>query len=121
MRVAAAVDQLGTLLPSAALSPVTVLVGRCNSGGVTAEAGVVIGLQALCDAAWMQADVGDRFVHLIAHEYVHVQQPSARVEVEQPTLPHPALSGAAGSQPVAARVRWHRGGADGTSMKSASC
>lgn len=104
MRVAAAVDQLGTLLPSAALSPVTVLVGRGNSGGVTAEAGVVSGLQALCDADWMQADVGDRFVHLIAHEYVHVQQPSARVEVEQPTLLYQALLDASRWRPACAGI-----------------
>jgi len=66
-------------------------VGRGNSGGVTTEAGVVIGLEALCNADWMQADVSDRFVHLIAHEYVHVQQPGARVEVEQPTLLYQTL------------------------------
>lgn len=85
-RVAEALDRLGTLLPTARFPPVTVLVGRGNSGGVTTEAGVVIGLEALCNADWMQPDVGDRFVHLIAHEYVHVQQPGTRSEVEQPTL-----------------------------------
>jgi hypothetical protein len=53
-RVAAAVDRLGALLPSARFPPVTVLVGRGNSGGVTTEAGVVIGLEALCNADWMQ-------------------------------------------------------------------
>jgi uncharacterized protein YjaZ len=37
------------------------------------------------------ADVGDRFVHLIAHEYVHVQQPGASVDVEQPTLLYQTL------------------------------
>lgn len=66
-------------------------MGRGNSGGVTTEAGVVIGLEALCNADWMQADVSDRFVHLIAHEYVHVQRPGARVEVEQPTLLYQTL------------------------------
>ena len=73
-RVAAAVDQLGALLPSARFPSVTVLVGRGNSGGVTTEAGVVIGLEALCNADW-----------------VHVQQPGARVEVEQPTLLYQTL------------------------------
>jgi hypothetical protein len=53
-RVAAALDRLGTLLPTARFPPVTVLVGRGNSGGVTTEAGVVIGLEALCNADWMQ-------------------------------------------------------------------
>ncbi|WP_236672501.1 DUF2268 domain-containing putative Zn-dependent protease [Stenotrophomonas maltophilia] len=102
-RVAAAVDQLGALLPSARFPPVTVLVGRGNSGGVTTEAGVVIGLEALCNADWMQADVSDRFVHLIAHEYVHVQQPGARVEVEQPTLLYQTLL-EGGAEYVAERI-----------------
>lgn len=90
-RVANALDRLGTLLPSARFPPVTVLVGRGNSGGVTTEDGVVIGLEALCNADWMQADVSDRFVHLIAHEYVHVQQPGASVDVAQPTLLYQTL------------------------------
>ncbi len=90
-RGTAAVDQLGALLPSARFPPVTVLVGRGNSGGVTTGEGVVIGLEALCNADWMQTDVGDRFVHLIAHEYVHVQQRGASVEDEQPTLLYQTL------------------------------
>lgn len=90
-RVAKALDRLGTLLPSARFPPVTVLVGRGNSGGVTTEDGVVIGLEALCNADWMQPDVGDRFVHLIAHEYVHVQQPGASVDVARPTLLYQTL------------------------------
>ncbi|WP_425604655.1 DUF2268 domain-containing putative Zn-dependent protease [Stenotrophomonas sepilia] len=90
-RVAAAVDQLGALLPSARFPPVTVLVGRGNSGGVTTPDGVVIGLEALCNADWMQADVSDRFVHLIAHEYVHIQQPGAAADVAQPTLLYQTL------------------------------
>ena len=102
-RVAAAVDRLGALLPSARFPPVTVLVGRGNSGGVTTEAGVVIGLEALCNADWMQTDVGDRFVHLIAHEYVHVQQPGARVDIEQPTLLYQTLL-EGGAEYVAERI-----------------
>ncbi|WP_447906069.1 DUF2268 domain-containing putative Zn-dependent protease [Stenotrophomonas sepilia] len=90
-RVAKALDRLGTLLPSARFPPVTVLVGRGNSGGVTTPDGVVIGLEALCNADWMQADVSDRFVHLIAHEYVHIQQPGAAADVAQPTLLYQTL------------------------------
>lgn len=67
------------------------------------DAGVVIGLEALCNADWMQADVSDRFVHLIAHEYVHVQQPGARVEVEQPTLLYQTLL-EGGAEYVAERI-----------------
>lgn len=90
---------------------------------MTTEAGVVVGLEALCNADWMQADVGDRFVHLIAHEYVHVQQPGARVDLEQPTLLYQTLlegapntwpNGSPGNRPTricnvghrVASVRW---------------
>ena len=90
-RVVDALDRLGEVLPSARFPPVTVLVGRGNTGGVTTPDGVVIGLETLCSADWMQADVGDRFVHLIAHEYVHVQQPGAAVEAPEPTLLYQAL------------------------------
>lgn len=90
-RVGDALDELGTVLPSSRFPPVTVLVGRGTTGGVTTPAGVVIGLEALCNADWMQADVADRFVHLIAHEYVHVQQHGAAVEVAEPTLLYQVL------------------------------
>lgn len=117
-RVAEALDRLGTLLPSARFPPVTVLVGRGNSGGVTTEDGVVIGLEAQCNADWMQPDVGDRFVHLIAHEYVHVQQPGASVDVTQPTLLYQTLleggaeyvGGLISGQPANAHLqRWAQG------------
>ena len=90
-RVVEALDKLDTVLPSARFPPVTVLVGRGTTGGVTTPAGVVIGLETLCNADWMQADVGDRFVHLIAHEYVHVQQHGAAVEIVEPTLLYQVL------------------------------
>lgn len=85
-RVLVALDRLGELLPAARFPPVTVVVGRGTTGGVTTPAGVVIGLETLCNADWMQADITDRFVHLITHEYVHVQQPGAAVEVPAPTV-----------------------------------
>lgn len=90
-RVAEALDGLDRVLPAAHFPPVTVLVGRGTTGGVTTPAGVVIGLETLCNADWMQADIGDRFVHLIAHEYVHVQQHGAAVEAVEPTLLYQVL------------------------------
>ena len=85
-RVVDALDKLEAVLPAARFPPVTVLVGRGTTGGVTTPAGVVIGLETLCNADWMQDDITDRFVHLIAHEYVHVQQHGAAVEVAAPTV-----------------------------------
>ena len=85
-RVVVALDRLGELVPSARFPPVTIVVGRGTTGGVTTPAGVVIGLETLCSADWMQPDITNRFVHLITHEYAHVQQPGAAVEVAEPTV-----------------------------------
>ncbi len=35
---------------------------------------MIIGLEAPCAADFMNPNVQDRFVHVIAHEYVHIQQ-----------------------------------------------
>jgi hypothetical protein len=83
-RVAASLKKLGEIYPAAKFPPVTMVIGRGNSGGTTGAAGVLIGVETACQADWMQADVGDRLVHLIAHEYAHVQQ--AMVErIENPS------------------------------------
>lgn len=82
-RVAAALTKLKTLYPEAKLPPVTMLIGRGNTGGTTGPAGVLIGVEMVCQANWMQPDVGDRLVHLIAHEYAHVQQPITE-EIDDP-------------------------------------
>ena len=74
-RLAAALKKLGEIYPAAKFPPVTLLIGRGNTGGTPGKAGVLIGVETVCKADWMQADVGDRLVHLIAHEYAHVQQP----------------------------------------------
>jgi hypothetical protein len=73
-RVAAALKKLGEIYPAAKFPPVTMVIGRGTSGGTTGPAGVLIGIEMTCQADWMQANVGDRLVHLIAHEYAHVQQ-----------------------------------------------
>ena len=74
-RLAAALEKLGEIYPAARFPPVTMLIGRGNSGGTPGKAGVLIAVETVCSADWLQADVGDRLVHLIAHEYAHVQQP----------------------------------------------
>jgi hypothetical protein len=66
--------KLAQLDPEATFPPVTVLIGRGNSGGTTAKSGVLIGLETICSADWLQSDLTGRLTHLIAHEYVHVQQ-----------------------------------------------
>jgi hypothetical protein len=48
--------------------------------------GVQIGLEALCATDWLNPNVEDRFVHVIAHEYAHVQQVATLVDDENPTV-----------------------------------
>jgi hypothetical protein len=79
-RVEVALQKLGDLYPQASFPPVTILIGRGNTGGTTSASGVLIGLETICAVTYMQPDVEDRFVHLIAHEYGHVQQPAAQTE-----------------------------------------
>lgn len=90
-RIGASLDKLAGLYPAASFPPVTVLIGRGTTGGVTTPAGVIIGLEMLCRADWLQADVSDRFVHLATHEYVHVQQPGAAVDTPDASLLYQAL------------------------------
>ena len=73
-------SRLARLDPHATFPPVTVVIGRDNTGGTTTREGVTIGLEVVCRSKWLNPDVVQRLVHLIAHEYVHVQQPAAQVD-----------------------------------------
>ncbi len=86
-RVDVALRKLGRLYPQARFPPVTIAVGRGKPVGVgSAVSGLQIGLEALCAVKWMDPNVADRFVRVIAHEYIHVQQVAALNDVEHPTL-----------------------------------
>jgi hypothetical protein len=92
-RVEAALRELVRLYPQARMPPVTIAVGRGKPVGVGSPVtGLQIGLEALCGAEWMNPDVEDRFVHVIAHEYAHVQQVAALVDDEHPTVVVRALT-----------------------------
>lgn len=73
-RLRPAFRKLAALYPSAKFPPVTVLIGRNNSGGTSGPAGVLIGLEVICATVNPEETLEDRFVHLIAHEYGHAQQ-----------------------------------------------
>lgn len=75
-RLSAAFGKLARLYPEAKFPPVTVVVGRGRPVGITNPSGVSIGLEALCAADFMNPDLEDRFVHVISHEYGHIQQPN---------------------------------------------
>lgn len=79
--------QLARLYPEAKFPPVTIVVGRGKPVGVADESGVMIGLEALCATNWMNPSVEDRFVHVIAHEYVHVEQALAAPAFYNETTP----------------------------------
>ena len=86
-RLAMAMRELGRLYPEARFPPVTIAVGRGKPVGVGSPVtGVQIGLEALCATNWLNVNVEDRFVNVISHEYVHVQQVQALVDDEKPTV-----------------------------------
>jgi hypothetical protein len=74
--------RLAVLDPRATFPPVTILIGRNNSGGTTGKSGVLIGLEVACRSSWLQSDLTDRLYHLIAHEYGHVEQSAALEDSE---------------------------------------
>jgi Predicted Zn-dependent protease (DUF2268) len=91
-RLEVAFHTLGRLYPGARFPPVTIVVGRGKPVGTTsADTGVLIGLEALCATDTSDPNVEDRFVHVIAHEYAHVQQFPALTEDEHPTVLESAL------------------------------
>ena len=88
-RLEVAFHRLVQLYPEAKTPAVTIVVGRgrpVGLGGPGGE-GVQIGLEALCAIGWLHDSVEDRFVHVIAHEYAHVQQPGAAIgDDDHPTV-----------------------------------
>jgi hypothetical protein len=88
-RLAAALDRFRQLYPSMELAPSTVAVGRGKPVGVTDKEGVIIGLEALCGVSYLEPNLEDRFVHVMAHEYAHVQQ--ARKSLELSSLDKPTV------------------------------
>ena len=87
-RLQAALQKLGALYPRAIFPPVTIAVGRGRPLGVGTQAdGVMIGLELLCSFNVTDpGNVEDRFVHTVAHEYVHVQQVPALNDDPNPTV-----------------------------------
>ena len=86
-RLEVALRKLGSLYPEARFPPVTIAVGRGKPVAIGSPSdGIQIGLEALCATNWLNPNVEDRFVHVIAHEYTHVQQAQALADDEHPTV-----------------------------------
>jgi hypothetical protein len=86
-RLQAALLKLGSLYPEARFPPVTIAVGRGKPVAIGSPvSGIQVGLEALCATNWLNPNVEDRFVHVIAHEYAHVQQARSLVDDEHPSV-----------------------------------
>ena len=85
-RLRGALASLGRLYPAARFPPVTIAVSRGKPVGVADGSGVMIGLEALCATDWLNPDVEERFVTVIAHEYAHTQQAASLVDNEHPSV-----------------------------------
>lgn len=92
-RLSAAMEKLAELYPDARFPPITIAVGRGRPVGTASQRdGVMIGLEALCAVKYFDPNVEDRFVHVIAHEYIHVQEKSSMTDDEHPTVLELALA-----------------------------
>jgi Predicted Zn-dependent protease (DUF2268) len=72
-RLAKALGRLKEVYQEASLPPVTLAVGRGKPVATADKNGVMVGLEALCAAGLLNPNIEDRFVYVIAHEYIHVQ------------------------------------------------
>jgi hypothetical protein len=90
-RLTATADRLATLYPAAIFPPITIALSRGTPVAAANGKGLYVSLEALCAAKFFEADDEDRFVHVIAHEYVHAQQPLAQVESDSDTVLHASL------------------------------
>jgi hypothetical protein len=83
-------DELLNVYPEADRPPVTILISRGKPLAIAGPGfGVQIGLEAMCSeeaARFLGADVDDRFVRVIAHEYIHAQQAPALANNENLTV-----------------------------------
>jgi hypothetical protein len=88
-RLETALHELGRLYPDARFPPVTIAIGRGRPVAIgNPDTGIQVGLEALCATDWLNPDVEDRIVYVLAHEYGHVQQVGAHAisSGETPTV-----------------------------------
>ena len=88
-RLNVAFRKLVALYPEAQKPPVTIAVGRGRPLAISGPGdGVQIGLEAMCApmARSLNPNVDDRFVHVIAHEYIHAQQDATLGNDAHPTV-----------------------------------
>lgn len=77
VRLQKALAELRRSYADARMAPLHLVIGHGKPVGVGNPSGAYIGVEALCAWTVPNPNVEDRFVHVIAHEYAHVQQPRA--------------------------------------------
>ena len=86
-RLKLALSKLQGIYPAARFPAITIAIGRGKPVAIGSPvSGVQVGLEALCGIKYYDKNLADRFVHVIAHEYVHVQQPQEMVDDPNPTV-----------------------------------
>lgn len=88
-RLESALGTLGHLYPDARFPAITIAIGRGKPVAIGApDTGIQVGLEALCATEWLNPNVEDRIVYVLAHEYVHVQQVQGQAitDKEAPTV-----------------------------------
>jgi hypothetical protein len=87
IRLKQALGRLREIYPAAKFPAITIAIGRGKPVAIGSPvSGVQVGLEALCGITYYDKNLEDRFVHVIAHEYVHVQQPKEMVDDPNPTV-----------------------------------
>ena len=89
-RLARTFERLVDVYPAAQRPPVTILVSRGRPLAMAGPGnGVQVALEGMCSAAAarvLDRDVEARFVHVIAHEYIHSQQAPALANTDDLTV-----------------------------------
>ena len=86
-RLRQALGKLHEIYPAARFPAITIAIGRGKPVAIGSPvSGVQVGLEALCGITYYDKNLEDRFVHVIAHEYVHVQQLQEMVDDPNPTV-----------------------------------
>jgi hypothetical protein len=89
-RLARTFERLLAMYPAAQRPPVTILVSRGRPLALAGPGnGVQVALEGMCSTAAarvLDPDVDERFVHVIAHEYIHAQQAPALADTEDLTV-----------------------------------
>jgi hypothetical protein len=86
-RLDAALREFARIYPEMRTPAVTIAVGRGRPVAIGGpENGVQVGLEALCAYDMLNANLEDRFVYVLAHEFVHAQQSTELIRREPPTV-----------------------------------